>query len=98
MGKIIDVFMLEEFFLIKEYFNSMIFYKEDFRVLENIKLFMIQFVIIVQVVDIIFNNLLVIDVLVNLFNIDFEGVGVVIRGVVNQSIDVYIILNDIKRL
>jgi hypothetical protein len=94
MGKVTDVFTLDELQLIKEHYSSTAFFKEEFSVLENIKLSTTQSVSTIQAADINPNDLSAIDILANSPNTDFEGAGIVIRGQGNQSTDVYIILDS----
>lgn len=98
MGKVTEVFTLEELQLLKEHFNSSIFFEEKLSAVENIRLSTTQSVTTVQAADIILSDLSVIEVLGNSPNTDFEGAGVVIRGSTNQSTDAYIILDTSNRL
>lgn len=98
MGNVTDIFTLEELQLIKEHYNSTLFFEDNLRAIEDIRFSTTQSVTAVQAADINPSDLSTIDILGNSPNTDFEGAGVVIRGATNQSTDAYIILDTSNRL
>jgi hypothetical protein len=92
MGKVTDVFSIEELQIIKEHFNNESIFVEYSRAIENHRLSTTQSVTTIDAADIDLGNLSAIDVLASSPYTDFEGAGVVVRGQTNQT-DVYIILD-----